>query len=1096
MRRAKRSCFIVLLFVTLAGRSLPACGQSDSGLTSKLQQVDVSVLVRTLMSEGDAHRGAVVFHQLQCTQCHVTAKGANGLGPNLSTPREQTTREYLIESILAPSKQIRRGYETVVVETQDGRALSGILTKQTEQTLEFYELSSGGRRKQLRKQELDHWEVVPRSLMPDGLINQLQNDMQFYDLAKYVIEVSEKGPERAAALEPPAALTALPPLPDYESEIDHRGLISSWDDESFKRGRKIYDRVCANCHGSHSREGSLPTAPRFATSQLKNGSDPFRMYQTLTHGYGLMVAQRWMVPREKYDVIHYIQRAYFRDHDRPDWLKPEEDYLAKLPTGNTFGPEPTRIEPYITMDYGPTMMQTFEIEMNNDGESIGENLGRGAGGRNPWANPDRYFKRGEAPNFAYKGIAVRLDPGPGGVTRGSHWMVYDHDTMNVHAAWSGRGFVDFCCIQYDGRHGVHLRLVGELGFENSVGPGWAQPLTGVFDDPRALGRDGRPYGPLPNAWLKYKGLFHDGIRTMLSYSVGSAPILELPSVIERPTAPIFVRQLRIGPADHDLLLRVGDEELDTSISVIGAADDTDGSRNNQTAGLLNQDGMTVLRIKRRKEPIELQLFISSEPFDSDTATHDVFDLLKMTKGSAPRWPTRITTQIETVHDKEFAVDQLTLPKSNPWNCQVRPTGHDFFDDPNRAAVCTWDGDVWLVEGIESEKGQLVWQRIASGLFQPLGLKIVDGQIFVTCRDQLVQLQDLNGDGETDFYRCFNNDHQVTEHFHEFAMGLQTDEAGNFYYAKSARHAKRAVVPHHGTLLRVAADGSRTDIIATGFRAANGVCLNPDGSFYVTDQEGHWNPKNRINRVIEGNFYGNMYGFTDVTDSSNEAMSQPLCWITNGFDRSPAELLWIPKDHWGPLGGSLLNLSYGYGKIYVVTEQSLASGAYQGGMCALPIPNFPSGLVRGRFHPKHGDLYVCSMFSWAGSQQQPGGFHRVRYRGKPVHLPIALQAAKSTLRVRFSHPLDVASASDPSRYELRAWDLKRTSNYGSDHFNERRLKITHVNVDAGGQVVDLQVPDLSPSWGMSLEYRLEGANGRNFEGEIHNSIFELPETLSN
>ena len=59
---------------------------------------------------------------------------------------------------------------------------------------------------------------------------------------------------------------------------------------------------------------------------------------------------------------------------------------------------------------------------------------------------------------------------------------------------------------------------------------------------------------------------------------------------------------------------------------------------------------------------------------------------------------------------------------------------------------------------------------------------------MTCRDQLVVLHDLNADGEIDFYECLNSDHQVTEHFHEFAMGLQVDAAGNFYYAKS--HATR------------------------------------------------------------------------------------------------------------------------------------------------------------------------------------------------------------------------------------------------------------------------------------------------------------------
>ena len=90
-----------------------------------------------------------------------------------------------------------------------------------------------------------------------------------------------------------------------------------------------------------------------------------------------------------------------------------------------------------------------------------------------------------------------------------------------------------------------------------------------------------------------------------------------------------------------------------------------------------------------------------------------------------------------------------------------------------------------------------------------GLKIVKGRILVTCRDQIVLLNDLNGDGETDFYESFNSDAQVTNHFHEFAMGLQADEEGNLYYARSARHARPPLVPHHGTLLKVSADGSET-----------------------------------------------------------------------------------------------------------------------------------------------------------------------------------------------------------------------------------------------------------------------------------------------
>ena len=223
-----------------------------------------------------------------------------------------------------------------------------------------------------------------------------------------------------------------------------------------------------------------------------------------------------------------------------------------------------------------------------------------------------------------------------------------------------------------------------------------------------------------------------------------------------------------------------------------------------------------------------------------TASPPATSLEPLTHGGPRRWPDVLKTQAVIGRDDgPFAADVLTVPDNNPWLCQMRPSGFDFLPDGHRAAVCTWDGDVWLVDGIDEPSRGLTWQRIASGLFQPLGLKVVDGRIYVGCRDQIVCLRDLNGDGETDFYECFNSDHQVTEHFHEFAMGLQIDAEGNFYYAKAARHGLTAVVPQHGTLLRVGKGGGPTEILATGFRAPNGVCLNPDGTFFLTDQEGFW-----------------------------------------------------------------------------------------------------------------------------------------------------------------------------------------------------------------------------------------------------------------
>ena len=101
-------------------------------------------------------------------------------------------------------------------------------------------------------------------------------------------------------------------------------------------------------------------------------------------GYGLMVAQRWMVPQQKYDVIHYIREEYFREDNPEQFVEVTEDYLNSLPTGDTRGPEPVKFEPWVAMDYGPSMNQTFEITLNNSGKNIGRDLGRGPGSKDPW----------------------------------------------------------------------------------------------------------------------------------------------------------------------------------------------------------------------------------------------------------------------------------------------------------------------------------------------------------------------------------------------------------------------------------------------------------------------------------------------------------------------------------------------------------------------------------------------------------------------------------------------------------------------------------------------------------------------------------------
>ncbi len=185
----------------------------------------------------------------------------------------------------------------------------------------------------------------------------------------------------------------------------------------------------------------------------------------------------------------------------------------------------------------------------------------------------------------------------------------------------------------------------------------------------------------------------------------------------------------------------------------------------------------------------------------------------------------------------------------------------------------------------------------------------------------------------------------------------------------------------------------------------------------------------------------MWGYHDVTDPSDAAMEPPVCWITNAFDRSPAELVRVESGirPGGRCKGSLLNLSYGNGKVFVVPHE-IVGGQMQGGMCALPIPPLPTGVMRGRFNPADGQLYTCGMFAWAGNQTQPGGFYRIRATGKPMYVPVGLHARKDGIAITFTGRLDRKAASDPKNYGARTWSLKRTANYGSDHIDERPAPI--------------------------------------------------------
>ncbi len=854
-------------------------------------------------------------------------------------------------------------------------------------------------------------------------------------------------------------------LPATEKDLDHAGFIKDFDNKALVRGERIYNATCINCHGNEENEGSIPMSLKFWSEPFKAGGDAYSMYQTVTRGFGSMPPQVALTPQEKYDVIHYIQKEFVSKNKTVTLPKVTPDYLSALPKGKSRGPASKPYQPWADMDYGNFLINTYELADEKTGIPRYHSPGP-----SPFRDED-YSKN----NFAYKGIAVRLDKGAGGVSRGKAWLIFDHDLMRVAGAYTGEGFIDWNAILLNDKHETYPRTIGKLHFETPVGPGWANPTTGKLDDPRFVARDGRAFGPLPKSWTNYKGLYHFEDQIIISYTVGESAVLEKFGFIE---PSIFTRTLNISPSNSILKMRVANASA--KVSVLGNG-----------ATLVEENGQIFVNINA-KEEVKITLAISEKGVSfSEKDVPEPESLTKYTLGTGrAHYPEIIKTFVtKGKEDGPFAVDQLTPPFENPWACRMKLSGIDFFKDANVAAACATDGDVWLIKGLLNPDGVLTWQRIGSGLFQPLGIKVVNEKIYVTCRDQLVLLRDLNGDMETDFYESFNHDHQVTDHFHEFAMGLQTDKEGNFYYAKSGRHAREALIPQHGTLLKVSADGAKTDIIATGFRAANGVCINPDGSFIVTDQQGYWNPMNRINWVKGvGKFYGNMWGYNPPKDSSRAAMEQPLVWVDMKYDRSPSEMVWVESNKWGALNGGLLSLSYGFGKIQYVLHETV-NGQEQGAVIDLPGIKFMTGVMRGRFNPADGQLYACGMSAWGTNQMmRGGGLYRVRYTGKTIPIPIKMKVLEKSVVLDFDSSIDQNSSSDLSNFEVKTWQLLRSKKYGSERLNPKTLKVTQSQTT--GKSLTLSIENLEKVDVITIDYKIKNTKGEPLSGSIQGTIHQL------
>ncbi len=433
-------------------------------------------------------------------------------------------------------------------------------------------------------------------------------------------------------------------------------------------------------------------------------------------------------------------------------------------------------------------------------------------------------------------------------------------------------------------------------------------------------------------------------------------------------------------------------------------------------------------------------------------------LAGLTRGGPAQWPEVLSTRGTLGKVGPYAVDTIEPPFKNPWNSLLFFGDHDFFDD-GTSLICTMQGEVWRVEGLDDTLQNVRWRRYATGLHQALGLVIADGDAYVLGRDQITRLRDLNGDGEADFYECFSNAFETSPAGHDFICGLQRDSSGRFYTASGKQG-----------LLRISADGRDVETLATGFRNPDGLGLSPEGTITVPNSEGDWVPASMVCEVRPGGHYG--YG----GPKGQAPPDLPLVYLPRGLDNSSGGQAFVPDDRFGPLKGQLVHLSFGAGSAFVVLREQV-EGQPQG--AAVPLGGeFRSGAHRARFNPKDGQLYVSGMAGWGSYTTDDGCFQRVRYTGEPVQLPLAFHAHENGVLLTFSRPLEPETAAQAGSHFAQVWNYRYSAGYGSAELSPRHpgqpghdpLPIRSAHVLADGRSLFLEMPDIQPVDQLHLHVR--------------------------
>jgi quinoprotein glucose dehydrogenase len=146
---------------------------------------------REALYGGDAENGGRIFLTSavgQCQRCHKLDGQGGDVGPMLNGLGGKQKRDYLLESIVLPNKQIAKGFESVRLTLLNGKTIDGVLRGEDKDSIKV--ITPEGQLLTIKKEDIDE-RRTGKSAMPDDLAGKLSKS-EIRDLVEFLAGLKEE----------------------------------------------------------------------------------------------------------------------------------------------------------------------------------------------------------------------------------------------------------------------------------------------------------------------------------------------------------------------------------------------------------------------------------------------------------------------------------------------------------------------------------------------------------------------------------------------------------------------------------------------------------------------------------------------------------------------------------------------------------------------------------------------------------------------------------------------------------------------------------------------------------------------------------------